>query len=260
MGLVEKQILIGKLAPPLDLPLTEQLLDEFTSLERRYILRDWEPAELDAGQFCEILGRLLYHRDSGNLDRGRDFGDCFRYINNDQVTHQLDRNDTKMLMLAAQTVHKFRSKRGAVHISPNYKANHMDSRFMIETVRWLMTETVRMFWAGDRESASQAVRELLRFDVPAVGKFEDVIIVQRTDLKPEEELLVLLHFAGEQGMTRRELGTYAQCSPSSVTRAVDGLISSGTRQAVLLASGRFVLTDLGHKRIREQLAEQLLVE
>jgi len=30
---------------------------------------------------------------------------------------------------------------------------------------------------------------------------EEVIMVQRTDLSPEEEILVLLHYAGEQGFT-----------------------------------------------------------
>jgi hypothetical protein len=260
MGLVENQTLVEKLSPALDSELVKRLVEEFTSLERRYILRDWEPAELDAGQFCEILARTLYHADTGNLDRNRDFGDCSRYIHNDNVPHLLNRDDAKMLFLVAQCVHKFRSKRGAVHISPTYQANHMDARFMIESVRWLMTEIVRLFWAGDRENAALAIRELLCFDVPVVGRFQDVIIVQRTDLRPEEELLILLHFAGERGFNRRELGIHAQCSPSSVTRVLDVLVSPTVRQVVLTAEQRFVLTDLGQKRVREQLADHLLLE
>jgi hypothetical protein len=260
MGLIESQALISRIAPPLDLALSTRLVEEFISLEKRYILRDWEPAELDSGQYCEILGRLLYHADSGNLDPGRDFGDCHKYILNDQVPHNVSRDDAKMLMMAAQVVHKFRSKRGAVHISPTYKANHMDARFMIESVRWVMTEVVRVFWNDNREAAATAVRELLRFDVPAVGRFENVVLVQRTDLKPTEEILVLLHYAGEAGFTRKELGIHAKCTAPSVTKAITLLTSPELRQVVLLPSGKFVLTDLGHKRIREQLSQQLLLE
>jgi len=260
MGLVEKQTLVAKLSPPLDGPLVEQLLDEFVSLERRYILRDWEPAELDGGQFSEILGRVVYHVDSGNLDRGRDFSDCVKYIHNDQVPHQFSRDDAKMLLMVANVVHKFRSKRGAVHISPTYRANHMDARYMIEAVRWAMNETLRVFWTGMREEAATAIRELLRFDVPAVGRFEDVILVQRTDLRPEEEILILLHHAGENGFSRKQLGVYATCSPPQITRAIDALTSPQKKQAVQLGDGRFVLTDLGHKRIREQLAAKLALE
>ncbi|HJT36362.1 MAG TPA: hypothetical protein VJ783_30345 [Pirellulales bacterium] len=259
MGLIENQTLVAKLAPPLDGFLTGQLVDEFVSLERRYVLRDWEPAELDGGQFSEILGRILYHADSGNLDQARDFGDCSRYIGNDQVVHRLVRDDAKMLFAVLAVVHKFRSKRGAVHISPTYKANHMDSRFMIEAVRWAMTETVRLFWAGDREAAALAIRELLQFDVPVIGRFEDAILVQRTDLRPEEEILILLHYAGEAGFDRTQLGRYAQCSASSVTRSIDALASPAKREIIQSKDGRYRLTDLGEKRVREQLASKLLL-
>lgn len=259
MSLVDKRDLVAKLAPPLDTFLVTQLVDEFISLERRYILRDWEPAELDGGQFAEILSRILYHQDSGNLDLGRDFGDCCRYIGNDQVPHAVNRDDAKMVFMVITVIHKFRSKRGAVHISPTYKANHMDARYMIEAVRWAMNETLRIFWTGDREVVAKSIREILRFDLPAVGRFENVLLVQRTDLKPEEEVLILLHYAGEQGFTRKALGQHSRCSPPSVTRAIDALEPPRKREVVQLGDGRFVLTDLGQKRIREEMPDKLLL-
>ena len=39
MGLVEKTALLKSIAPPLDTLLANQLLDEFVSLERRFILQ-----------------------------------------------------------------------------------------------------------------------------------------------------------------------------------------------------------------------------
>jgi len=260
MGLIENQTLTEKLSPPLDRFLVEQLVAEFASIERRYILRDWEPAELDGGQFAEILGRLLYHADSGNLDRERDFGDCKKYIENEHVAHRIVPQDAKMVFAVAAVVHKFRSKRGAVHVSPTYKANQMDSRYMVEAVRWAMMETLRLFWSGDRDAAAAAIRELLQFDVPAIGRFKDAILVQRTDLRPEEEILILLHYAGENGFDRAELGRYAGCSPSSVTRSIDALCSSTKREVVELQDARFRLTDLGHKRVREQLSDKLVLQ
>jgi hypothetical protein len=260
MALIDKATLVAKLAPPFDTFLATQLVDEFVSLERRYILRDWEPAQLDGGHFCEVLGRILYHQDAGNLDVGRDFGECSKYIHNDQVNHGVSRDDAKMLFMALTVVHKFRSKRGVGHVSPTYTANHMDARYMMEAVRWAMVETLRIFWTGDREAAAKAIQELLRFDVPCVGKFEDVLLVQRTDLHPEEEILVLLHYAGQRGFTRRGLGKDAKCSPTAVTRAIDALVSPERREVVQVADGRFILGDLGQKRLREQLAGKLLLE
>jgi hypothetical protein len=70
--------------------------------------------------------------------------------------------------------------------------------------------------------------------------------------------LLLLHYAGESGFDRTELGRHARWSPASVTRALQQLSSPDVRQIVLVDQ-RFVLTDLGNKRIREQLADKLLL-
>src|SRR5437763_15327655 len=89
MPLVDKFTLIAQLAPPLDPGLTRALVEEFITLERRFIQRDWEPAQLDGGQFCAILGRIIYHQDSGNLNPGKKFEECLSYVENDQVPHAI---------------------------------------------------------------------------------------------------------------------------------------------------------------------------
>jgi hypothetical protein len=261
MPLVDKATLVAKLTPPLDKVLTEDLVGEFISLERRFIQRDWEPAQLDGGQFCELLGRVVYHQDSGNLNLTRELKDCVAYVNNDQVPHAIaPRSDAIHLCKVLNTCYKFRSARGGVHISPTYKPNHMDSKFIIEMVRWCFAETLRMFWAGtDREQVAKAIRELLAFDVPCVGLFDEVVMVQRTDLSPEEEILVLLHYAGEQGFTRTEIGKYAMVKPPAVTTALQKLTGPSVRQVVEFSPKRFRLTDLGAKRIREKLPDKLLL-
>ena len=263
MPLVDKATLVAQLAPPLDPGLTELLVKEFISLEQRYIQRDWEPAQLDGGQFCEILGRILYHQDSGTLNPGKDFDECVKYIwdEKNQNKHLMNpRHDAIHISKVIRTTYKFRSQRGGIHISPKYTPNHMDSKVIMEMVRWAFAETLRVFWKGsDREQVAKAIRELLTFDVPCIGRFEEIIMVQRTDLGAEEELLVLLHYAGEQGFTRTELGKYAMQKPPAVTTAIQKLTSPEIRQVVFLKSGRYRLTDLGSKRIREKLPDKLLL-
>lgn len=260
MALAERNFIVQNILPPIDNLLANQLMDEFVSMERRYIQCDWEPAELDGGQFCEILARSLYHIDSGNLNHSKALDDCCRYIENEQVSHVMRlRQDALHLVRVLRTVYKFRSQRGAVHISPHYTPNHMDSKFVIESVRWCVNEVLRIFWQGDRDKVAKTIRELLQFDVPCIGKFEDNLIVQRTDLIAEEEILVLLHYAGEIGFSRHEIGRYAQYSPTSVTKALQKLSSPQFRQIILLSNDRYRLTDLGSKRLREQLADKLLL-
>lgn len=136
----------------------------------------------------------------------------------------------------------------------------MDSKFVTESIRWCMNEVLRIFWQGDREKVAKTIRELLQFDVPCIGKFEEIVLVQRTDLTAEEEVLVLLHYAGEIGFSRYKLGCYAQCSASSVTKALQKLSSPQFRQIILLSNAQYRLTDLGSKRLREELADKLLLQ
>jgi hypothetical protein len=261
MGLIEKGAMLAALSPPLDHLLASQLLDEFVSAERRYIQRDWEPAELDGGQFAEIAARIVYHQDSGTLNHAKEFGECLKYVEDDKLPHQIKpRHDTLHIARVLRNVYKFRSQRGAVHISPSYRANHMDSKFIIEAVRWVMNEILRIFWMGDREKVAKAIRELLQFDVPCVGVFEDIILVQRTDLTTEEEILVLLHFAGEQGFSRIELGRFAMRPASSLSNAIKKLFGPESRQITLVSGDRYRLTDLGSRRVREQLSSKLLLQ
>jgi hypothetical protein len=256
--LVTNETLVKELSPRLDPALVQQLVDEFVSLERRYIQCEWEPMQLDGGQFCEILGRIIYFVDSGNLSPDKKFEQCESYVKEDKNQHHFpERREALHLMQVLRTVYKFRSQRGAVHISLTYKPNHMDSKFVVDALRWAFSETLRIFWNGDREQVASAIRELLQFDVPAVGKFETELLVQRTDLSAEEEILLLLHYAGETGFDRGELGRYVKRDASQITRGIQALEHPRRREIIKLPSNKFRLTDLGSKFVREKLGAKL---
>lgn len=224
----------------------------------RYVLRDWEPTELDGGQFAEILGRLLYHLDSGNLNLTKGFDECFKYIDLDTNKHiVVPRSDAKHLMFVLKTIYKFRSQRGSVHISPTYKPNHMDSKYLIEAVRWCFNEYLRLIWNGDKEELAKSVRELLRFDVPCIGVFDSNVIVQRTDISLEDELLLLLHHSGEDGYSRKQLLNYMKVSSQKMTSILSKMAGSMERKIILNSKQQYILTDLGNKYIRENLGDKL---
>jgi hypothetical protein len=258
--LINKIALVSQLVPPIDAQLAQALVDEFISQEKRFIQGDWEPSQLDGGQFCEILARIIYHQDSSNLNANKKFEECISYIESDQVPHAINpRHGAIHLAKVLKTIYKFRSQRGAVHVSLTYKPNHMDSKVVLDMVGWAFSESLRIFWNGDREQVARAIRELLQFDVPAIGKFEDVLMVQRTDLSAAEEILVLLHYSGESGFSRKELGRYVMHDPPRITEALKELAAPASRQVILLTSGRYRLTDLGSKYLRERLSDKLLL-
>lgn len=250
MSLISKEVLASGVCPPLDEGLVDQLLAEYISQEKRYVLGDWEPATLDGGQFVEAAARIIYHQDSGNLNARKSVDACLSYVEDpkNQVAHSFPVvKSARHMAKVLRTTYKFRSDRGAIHIDPEYTANQLDSRLVIDNCRWVLSEILRVFWSGNRQEVAKAIREILQYEVPAVGNYEGHLIVHRSDCTAEEEILLLLYWAGETGMTRTDLGRFVRRSAPDVTKAIQRLEKS--RQVIRLAGSRFRLTDPGTKRV-----------
>lgn len=55
------------IAAVIDPSLAKQLVDSYTKMQQRYYAGDWQPSELDGGQFCEAVARAIYQLDTGML-------------------------------------------------------------------------------------------------------------------------------------------------------------------------------------------------
>lgn len=258
-----KNTLISKLSPPLDHKLVDQLISEYISLEKRYILGDWEPATLDGGQFAEASARIIYHIDKNNLSRKKGVNSCLEYIedkDNNNIHHFPDRKAALHLCRVTRMIYKFRSARGAIHIDPDYTANHFDSKLVKEGTRWILCEILRLFWTGDKSLVSKAISEILTFDIPAVGSFDGQLVVQRTDLTTEEEILILLYFAGEEGLPRKEILDAVMKSKSANTKALQTLSSSKRREIIQTKNKNYRLIDKGVRKVIVELTEKMVIE
>lgn len=260
MALINKATLKGQLSPPLDADLVEQLLSEYISQERRFVLRDWEPSTLDGGQLAEASARIIYHVDSRNLNRRKSVDDCLSYVEDPKQSnphHFPERKAALHLARVLRTIYKFRSDRGAVHIDPQYTANHLDAKLVIENSRWVLGELLRIFWTGDRTKVASAIREILQYEIPVIGKFENIVLVQRTDCSVEEEILLLLQYGGEAGLSQQQLTNWIPKDQGGISRKLKELGPTGRRQIIKLSSGNFRLTDLGTKEVLTTLAAKL---
>lgn len=244
----------------LDSRLIELFLEEFLDVERRYVLGDWEPATLNGGQLVELGARIIYHVDSGNLNRNKGVDPCLKYIEDptNNNSHAFPhRRSALHLCKTLRTLYKFRSQRGAVHIDPDYSANELDATLVVSLSRWVVAEVLRIFWNGDTKIVALAIKEIVRYNVPAVLEIDNRSLVLRTDCSVEEEILILLHNKGEAGLSRTDLGKAIPKPPPSITKAIQSLASSAKRQVVKKSTGNFVLTPGGAKRIQTELADKL---
>jgi hypothetical protein len=186
------------LAKVVDPQLAEQLVDEFVAVEEAFLLKKWKYSELDGGRFTEVAARIIYAVDSSNVARTKPVDDCLRYIDNEQVPHAFpERQGAIHLVKVLRAIYKLRSQRGAVHVSPTYTANEIDSRMILESVRWVLADLLRVFVTTDREMVANIVRDLARFPQPLIRNIEDEPLLQSVTFTTEEEILAHLLHAGD---------------------------------------------------------------
>jgi hypothetical protein len=259
---VDASALLHELSPPLDARLAEQLIREFIDAERRYALGDWEPATLDGGQFAEVAARIVYHVDSGNVNRTKDLNSCLTYVEDhaNSNPHSFpERRPALHLSKTIRMIYKLRSQRGAIHIDPNYTANELDAMFVMSTARWVMSEILRVFWQGSTAVVATAIREIVRFEVPAILNIDGRPMVMRTDCTAEEEVLLILLNSGEQGMNRTNLGKSIPKSAPAISNSLKDLCSPSRRQVAIRRDGTYVLTPNGVKRVRNEMSDKLTI-
>lgn len=252
--------LLNDICPPVDKVLAESLLHEFLDIERRYILGDWEPTALNGGQFAEIASRIIYHIDSNNINRKKSVNDCLTYIEDitNSNPHSFPQRRTALhICRVIRTIYKFRSQRGAIHIDPDYTANELDSALIISLGRWLMSEILRIFWSGKSEEVSQIIREIVRYEVPAIINIDERQLVLHTGCSVEEEVLLLLHNAGETGLSRTNIGKSIPKPAQRISDALKSLISANKREIVQMDNKMYVLTPNGTRRIHNELSDKL---
>jgi hypothetical protein len=248
--------LSAALAKTIDGTLASQLIEEAISLEEAFLLRRWKYTELDGGRFAEVAARIIYSVDSGNVSLTRSVDDCLRYIDNDKVPHKFPETQTAIhIAKVIRAIYKLRSQRGAVHVSPKYTANEIDSRLIVESVRWILAEILRVFVTGDREEVATAIQALARFPNPLIRTYADLPLLQSTAFTTEEEILAHL-LNSERGLTVAELISIIPKDQSTVRRAAKKLCGSQLRQ-VVERSRHLIITDLGTKRIEKRIAEEV---
>ncbi len=241
-----------ELSNSIDSDLASQLIAEHTAIEEAFSLRRWGYAELNGGRFAEVAARILYAVDSGNLSLTKSVDDCLKYIENNQVPNAFpEPTASRHLTKVIRSIYKLRSQRGAVHVSHAYTANELDSRLVVESVRWVLAELVRIFVTTDISLVEQTVRRLARFQHPIIRLYNDRPFVQATNLSTEEEVLVQLMFGGTM-LSTPELVRLVHRDPSGIRRSIKKLAGPRIREITGTEAG-WHITDPGILRAEAAL-------
>lgn len=244
--------LITELCLTLDPSNARAAVDSYVDLQQRFLAGDWKPAELDGGRLCEAVARCLLQVDQGLVTHHLLPGKVGDALRDKSKQHSLGQQDRDHILKAIEMVYKFRSDRGAVHISPIYSANYMDSMLVVHASKWLLAEFLRIAWRQDRTVLADVISHLVQLQHSIIHEQDGKPLVLSKDISAPDEVLVLLFWAQGNRLTRSQLLSYAtQQRPGTMRTAISRLITE--KDVRVLDSGEIGLTPKGQKRLMEQV-------
>jgi hypothetical protein len=148
------------IAAVVDTIFATQLVDSYTKMQQRYYAGDWQPSELDGGQFCEAVARAIYQVDTGIVAHSKGPGEIVGLLKSKSASHILSDKVRDHFCRVLQTTYNFRNDRGVAHISPIYTANHLDATLVIANVKWLFAEFLRVVWKRDLDEIVEVIEAI----------------------------------------------------------------------------------------------------
>ncbi len=257
MPLSSKQ-LTDELAKIVDPSFASAIVESYVEMQQRFFAGDWQPSELDGGRLCEAISRAVYQLDSGTITNSQLPNDVCEKIEDDRNLrpHNLDGKVRRHITRAIMVAYKFRSDRGAVHISPEYTANEMDSILILNVGKWIFAEFLRLAWNKDRKVIAGTIADIIQLEHPLIHEMNGTPLILDQTVSAPEEVLLLLNHADEHKLQKDKLTRQAKNNTeSSVTVAISRLTKSNEIRATGV-QGEVALTPRGQKRVIEKIIPQ----
>lgn len=243
--------LIQQLTAVIDPTLSGAAIESYIEMQQRFLAGDWKPAELDGGRLCEAISRCLLQLDSGQVDHKKLPGEVRDILLDQKIAHQLNQKDRYHICKAIEVVYKFRSDRGPVHISPIHSANYMDSMFVLHAGKWILAEFLRLAWNQDRKVIAEVISQLVQLEHSLIHELDGKPLVLAKGISAPEEVLLLLHHAPNNRLSRAELRERAYNQKSAnVSTAISRLIKDKDIRPV---DDEVAITPNGQKRVIEEV-------
>lgn len=250
--------LINELSAIVDPALAKATVESYVEMQQRFLIGDWKPTELDGGRLCEAVARCLHQLDAGSVTHSKLPGKICERLEDETpgVSHKLNVKDRHHIARAIGLVYKFRSDRGAVHISPTYTANEMDSILVLHLGKWLFSEFLRLAWNKDRRVIAEAIARIVRLEHSLIHELDGKPLVLKVGISARDEVLLLLNHATSNRLSRTALREQAAQKPQNIMSAVSKMIKDKEIR-IVDGTDEVVLSPIGQKRIVEEIMPKL---
>jgi hypothetical protein len=230
--------LVTTLSASLAAQLAEDLVAEFLLIRQDVLTGTLGRASL--GKFVETVVQCLQYLATGTYDAKPSVDD---FLNNAEKRAAALPDDLKICAArVARATYTLRNKRNIAHKGA-VDTNTYDLRFAHAAAQWIMAEMLRQVTGDSMEKAGALIDQVM---APIGGLVEDLggRKVVLADVSAREEMLVLLHHAYPDGVSRKSLvADMRRRDESTVRKSLRELWSE--KHVEELEDGSFKLTRQG---------------
>jgi hypothetical protein len=236
--------------------LRAELLERYNAVITDFRAGRWEPSELNGGKFCEVVYSILKGHVDGTFPKKSKKPPRF-----DQACRDLEQADAKLFTKSVRVhvprvliaLYGIRNDRGVGHVGGDVDPNHMDAVWVVGSVKWVLSELIRLFHDVDVKHATEVVEALTDRAIPAVWEVGGKRRVLHTHLSMRDKTLLLLH--GVAGaVPEKDLVQWVEHSNASIYRR-DVLKKAHKDKLVEYdqAAGEVTLSPIGARYVEENL-------
>jgi len=173
--------------------LRDSLLNEYRKILQNYLEHRWQPSELSAGIFCEIVYTIIFHFPTGKYPalakKPKSMVDACRAL--ESVTG-VPRSFQILIPRILPALYEIRNNRGVGHVGGDVDSNHMDATVALSLCKWILAELIRVFHSLSIEEAQALADAIAERTVPLIWESGDVKRILDPSFELKNQILLFL--------------------------------------------------------------------
>src|SRR3989338_11047756 len=189
---------------------------EFQKLHQQYFLGRWEPSQLDAGRFAEIVMRILEYKNSGSS-----YTPIGVQLKRLVIVAAIRKNTTldeslRFHMLGlTELILDFRNKRNVAHPG-TVNVNEMDATFVLQAANWIVAELIRLETQMSPDDAQAEIKKIIERKVPIIEEIGGRLKCLNPKLGAKEKAMVFCYQKYPSEVSLDDLADWMGYSNNSV--------------------------------------------
>lgn len=197
--------------------LVSALQTEFQKLHQQYFLGRWEPSQLDAGRFAEIVLRILEYKNSGSFTPIGTQLNRLAIVTKVKKNMSLNESLRFHILGLVELILDFRNKRNVAHPG-KISVNEMDSAFVLNAANWIVAELVRIETQMSPDDAQAEIKKIIERKVPIVEEIGGRLKCLNPKLGAKEKTMVFCYQKYPDGVSLKDLTNWMAYPNSGVLR------------------------------------------